>query len=464
MSANPGPSPAAAAVLRQGGYQPLHHGQFASRGQAAGNSHDFERSVQACRNVVAGKKAAQLSRSGGKNLPPGKSTHPAKALRHKHVGNPSSPGASAVAVLHQASVRPCNERVGPGKSEAADGHLAPKTQKSPYLVQSGGAPLEQGPEVPGVKARLMPPASRNATSPVSPAEGAAQEQSGLTLVANLSKTLAARTAREGDIATSTVVHSARGAQTSREKALEALSAAGRGVRPAMSEPERMPAGPSASQVLRSLETVYVMQEARPAGPVHAKGSVAVQKASDVRKNPVGSDSAGQSSPLFGASGLPQQIFTVRPESAVLPPAGSTLPPHELSAQLGQHMVMMLAQGKHDALLQLSPPQLGTIHVHLSTDQHAVNALFVSAHPDVRHALEASMPSLQHALAQQGLSLAGSFVADHGREGFSGRQPGSYPSAARTISASLRELDPLSGQSPDLARAARYLSRGVSIYV
>ena len=57
-----------------------------------------------------------------------------------------------------------------------------------------------------------------------------------------------------------------------------------------------------------------------------------------------------------------------------------------------------------AEIRVTPDHLGAIDVRLQLDGNRVNAEFHSAQPDVRHALESSLPRLKEMLGQQGLQL------------------------------------------------------------
>jgi len=57
-----------------------------------------------------------------------------------------------------------------------------------------------------------------------------------------------------------------------------------------------------------------------------------------------------------------------------------------------------------AEIRVTPDHLGAIDVRLQVDGNRVNAEFHSAQPDVRHALESSLPRLRDMLGQQGLQL------------------------------------------------------------
>ncbi len=73
-------------------------------------------------------------------------------------------------------------------------------------------------------------------------------------------------------------------------------------------------------------------------------------------------------------------------------------------ELGASVVWMAEQRVGHAQLQVTPDHLGPIEVRLQLDGARVHAEFYSAQPEVRHALEASLPRLRDLLGQQGLQL------------------------------------------------------------
>lgn len=74
-------------------------------------------------------------------------------------------------------------------------------------------------------------------------------------------------------------------------------------------------------------------------------------------------------------------------------------------ELGGNLVWMAEQRLGHARLHVAPEHLGPIEVRLQLDGSQVQASFLSAQPDVRHALEASLPRLRELLGQHGLQLA-----------------------------------------------------------
>gem|GEM_PF-1534765 len=82
------------------------------------------------------------------------------------------------------------------------------------------------------------------------------------------------------------------------------------------------------------------------------------------------------------------------------PVGS----HGWDGEVGNKVIWMIGRQEQRAELVLNPPQLGRVEVSLSMNATQTNAVFVSANPAVRDALEAAMPRLREILADAGINL------------------------------------------------------------
>ena len=65
---------------------------------------------------------------------------------------------------------------------------------------------------------------------------------------------------------------------------------------------------------------------------------------------------------------------------------------------------MARQDLQSAQITLNPPQLGPIEVSLDIRNEQATATFVSANPEVREAIESSLPRLREMLAGVGVEL------------------------------------------------------------
>jgi flagellar hook-length control protein FliK len=118
--------------------------------------------------------------------------------------------------------------------------------------------------------------------------------------------------------------------------------------------------------------------------------------------------------------------------------------------LARQVTLMVKDGEHTAQLRLDPPDLGPLEVRLSmahNDDGVAHAQFVSPHAAVRDALEAALPQLRAALADNGITLGQAsvgegFVRDDARQtqqsfgesgrGARGNESAGANAAARTI--------------------------------
>lgn len=73
-------------------------------------------------------------------------------------------------------------------------------------------------------------------------------------------------------------------------------------------------------------------------------------------------------------------------------------------EVSDKLVWMVGRQEQRAELVLNPPQMGRIEVSLSVNDGQTSALFASANPTVRDALEAALPRLREILADAGISL------------------------------------------------------------
>jgi len=99
---------------------------------------------------------------------------------------------------------------------------------------------------------------------------------------------------------------------------------------------------------------------------------------------------------------------------VTSPVGSA----QWGTDLGRQLVILgrdTSRGHQTAELRLDPPDLGPLRVTLTLADGVASASFVSAHAAVRQALEASMPQLQQALANAGISLGQTSVGEQGAQ-------------------------------------------------
>ncbi len=73
-------------------------------------------------------------------------------------------------------------------------------------------------------------------------------------------------------------------------------------------------------------------------------------------------------------------------------------------EMGQKLTWMVGNGRQQADLVLTPPNLGRVEVSLTMNGDQASAIFTSSNPAVREALESSLHRLREVLADAGVSL------------------------------------------------------------
>jgi len=105
--------------------------------------------------------------------------------------------------------------------------------------------------------------------------------------------------------------------------------------------------------------------------------------------------------------------TARPATGptgIAQPAASRAPAADAPVfdQVVRGASLMIAQGRSEIRVQLRPPELGTVRLHLVSDRNnVVDARIVTERDDVRQLVERNLPELRDALAGSGIDV-GSF--------------------------------------------------------
>lgn len=244
--------------------------------------------------------------------------------------------------------------------------------------------------------------------------------------------------------------------------------------PAVAE-QAVPATPDAvaptSQTMRLpvnvRATPTVSADSAPARPLMVDGAP-VPGAAPVSSEPMPLADTGDVLPLRDAAS-PDSAPALPPVPGAARASADSAPAAEpvLRAQLqaapgsepwqqaiGQQLKVMVQQGVHRAELKLHPDDLGTVQVSLRVQQDQAQLLVLSDHPQVRAALEATLPQLRNALAESGIQLGESSV---GTGNFEQQQPPSRASSAPD-SAPLPESD---ADSADVTSATLTLNRSAA---
>ncbi|MBX9848533.1 MAG: flagellar hook-length control protein FliK [Rhodocyclaceae bacterium] len=104
-------------------------------------------------------------------------------------------------------------------------------------------------------------------------------------------------------------------------------------------------------------------------------------------------------------------------------------------ELGDKIHLMSRQNESRAELILTPPQLGRIEISLDIKGDQASALFISANPEVRAALEGAMDRLRDVLAGNGIALNQSHVGAESSNNSSASEQGGKNNGQRLTDAS-----------------------------
>lgn len=151
------------------------------------------------------------------------------------------------------------------------------------------------------------------------------------------------------------------------------------------------------------------------------GKLAVAKGSSALG--AGSTAAGSYAALSSAAGEARAVMNGYSASTAAPvttsintPVGSQAWPNQMAARV----TWMVSQQINSAEIRLDPPDLGPLHVRISTQSEQTSVVFTSHSSLVRDAVDQSLPRLREMLEQQGLDLVDVDVSEQS----SGQQQGS----------------------------------------
>lgn len=133
------------------------------------------------------------------------------------------------------------------------------------------------------------------------------------------------------------------------------------------------------------------------------GSVALSDAGDA-----GARSEGLSGLVNSQASVPSAVSAAVGSPATASSAAATLSAplasRDWQAGLGQQLIGLHQRGEQHIELHLHPAELGPLSISLRLTELGAQAQFLSAHPQVRAAVEQALPQLREALAAQGISL------------------------------------------------------------
>lgn len=124
-------------------------------------------------------------------------------------------------------------------------------------------------------------------------------------------------------------------------------------------------------------------------------------------------------------------------------------------ELAQRVVWLTRNDAQSAMITLNPAHLGPVEVRLSLVADQATAVFVSAHGDVREALEAALPRLREMFAGAGIELGHAQVNSQSQ-----RQAGGEGGAAAAREGSGAAPVDAAVDDNEAGRSLRPLSRGL----
>lgn len=133
---------------------------------------------------------------------------------------------------------------------------------------------------------------------------------------------------------------------------------------------------------------------------------------DEKSAPLTSDSTTLTSAPLSSSSAPlmMQSASATTSTPSTPMLNAQLGSDEWQQALSQQIVMFSRNGQQNAELRLHPADLGAIQISLKLDNDQAQISMASSHSHVRAALEAALPQLRTALAENGINLGQSQVS------------------------------------------------------
>jgi len=129
--------------------------------------------------------------------------------------------------------------------------------------------------------------------------------------------------------------------------------------------------------------------------------------------------------------------------------------------LSQQLIGLHQRGEQQIELHLNPAELGPLSISLKLGELGAQAHFLSAHPQVRHAIEQAIPQLREALAEQGINLGEASVGEQRQQQAQGDRSGQSGRSAN-LGAIADDSDG-SHLAAAAGPAAQALSGGIDLY-
>ncbi|MGH6977275.1 MAG: flagellar hook-length control protein FliK, partial [Stellaceae bacterium] len=127
----------------------------------------------------------------------------------------------------------------------------------------------------------------------------------------------------------------------------------------------------------------------------------------------------------------------------------------LASALGTQILSMVAAGRNQVTVHLSPPDLGNLTVHVEVQSRDVSAWFASPLPQVQQAVNDALAQLHGSLSGAGLNLSGAWVGADVSGGGNGR-PAAAPLPVRRAASTVSPVEATAGSTTSV--------EGLSVYV
>lgn len=205
--------------------------------------------------------------------------------------------------------------------------------------------------------------------------------------------------------------------------------------------------PSSTVVLATLATAdREPNQASPNGAAAAPAAVSGTSGQTVTPSVM----AANLTPLALPSGQTAPVSANSPVN-VIAPDGTSQP---LANALGTQILSMVAAGRNQITVHLSPPDLGALTVHLEVQSRDVSAWFASPQPQVQQAVNDALAQLHGSLSGAGLNLSGAWVGADVSGGGNGR-PAATPLSTRRTPTGTNRVEATSGSTNSV--------EGLSVY-
>ena len=152
-------------------------------------------------------------------------------------------------------------------------------------------------------------------------------------------------------------------------------------------------------------------------------------------------------PLTNNVGLTTMQTASQPTTLQPVPTSQTIqtPPGQpgWDAQVGQRLIFMVSNEMKSAEIRLNPAELGPMEVKVKTEGEKVSVVINVQNPQVREAIEQSLPRLREIFAGQGMDLGNVDVGQHGFAQGQGREEAEHiddPSHGYGLEADAEDTD------------------------